>query len=89
MELSQSLPGTEKYVIQATHARVMKDNKKAIEAYEKLAKSMPDNSDVELALGSLYSETGAYEKRAPSCPSFWSLILRTPRPCGKGALSKL
>jgi tetratricopeptide (TPR) repeat protein/predicted Ser/Thr protein kinase len=62
VELSQSSPGTEKYVIQATHARVMKDNKKAIEAYEKLAKSMPDNSDVELTLGSLYSDTGAYDK---------------------------
>jgi eukaryotic-like serine/threonine-protein kinase len=62
VELSQSLPGTERYVIQATHARVMKDNKKAIEAYENLAKSLPDNSDVELALGGLYTDTGAYDK---------------------------
>jgi tetratricopeptide (TPR) repeat protein/predicted Ser/Thr protein kinase len=62
VELSQQLPLAEKYVIQATHARVIKDNKKAIEAYENLAKSMPDNSDVESALGSLYTETGAYDK---------------------------
>ncbi len=62
VELSQQLPLAEKYLIQATHARVMKDNKKAIEAYENLAKSMPDNSDVELALGSLYTDTGAYDK---------------------------
>jgi eukaryotic-like serine/threonine-protein kinase len=62
VDLSQQLPLAEKYLIQATHARVMKDNKKAIEAYEKLATSMPDNSDVESALGSLYTETGAYDK---------------------------
>jgi serine/threonine protein kinase/tetratricopeptide (TPR) repeat protein len=62
VELSQQLPLAEKYLIQATHARVMKDNKKAIEAYETLAKSMPDNSDVESALGSLYTDTGAYDK---------------------------
>jgi len=62
IELSQSLPIAEKYLIQAAHARVIKDNKKAIEAYENLAKSMPDNSDVESALGSLYTETGAYDK---------------------------
>ncbi len=62
VELSEPLPLAEKYLIQATHARVIKDNKKAIEAYENLAKSMPDSSDVESALGSLYTETGAYEK---------------------------
>jgi len=62
VDLSQQLPMAEKYLIQATHARVMKDNKKAIEAYELLAKSMPDNSDVESALGSLYTETGDYVK---------------------------
>jgi serine/threonine protein kinase/tetratricopeptide (TPR) repeat protein len=62
MQLSESLPITEKYVIQAAHARVMKDNQKAVEAYENLAKSMPDDSDVELAMASLYTETGAYDK---------------------------
>jgi eukaryotic-like serine/threonine-protein kinase len=61
VDLSQQLPAAEKYLIQATHARVMKDNKKAIEAYETLAKSMPGNSDIEAALGSLYTETGSYD----------------------------
>jgi len=60
LELSQSLPVAEKYLIEATHARVIKDNKKAIEAFENLAKSMPENSDVESALGGLYTETGNY-----------------------------
>ena len=60
LDLSQSLPVAEKYLIEATHARVTKDNKKAIEAFENLAKSMPENSDVESALGGLYTETGNY-----------------------------
>ncbi|MFZ0736941.1 MAG: tetratricopeptide repeat protein [Candidatus Acidiferrales bacterium] len=62
VDLSQQLPMAEKYLIQATHARVMNDNKKAIEAYENLAKSMPEDSDLELALGSLYADTGSYDE---------------------------
>jgi tetratricopeptide (TPR) repeat protein len=61
-ELSDSLPPAEKYLVQAIYARTVKNNKKAIEAYENLAKIMPDNSDVESALGSLYSESGDYDK---------------------------
>jgi len=62
LELSQQLPATERYLIEANHARVMKDNKKAIEAYENLSKTSPDNADVEYTLGSLYSDKGDYEK---------------------------
>ena len=62
VDLSQPLPIAEKYLIQATHARVTKDNKKAIEAYEDLARSMPDNADVEFALSALYTEAGEYDK---------------------------
>src|SRR5207237_4511853 len=54
IELAQQLPVTEKYLIQANNARIMKDNAKGIEAYENLAKSMPDNTDVQFALGSVY-----------------------------------
>jgi tetratricopeptide (TPR) repeat protein len=39
---------------------VIKDNKRAIEAYENLAKSMPENSDVESGLADLYTATGNY-----------------------------
>ncbi|HEX3819282.1 MAG TPA: tetratricopeptide repeat protein, partial [Candidatus Sulfotelmatobacter sp.] len=60
IELSQSLPPVEKYLIEAAHARVVKDNKRAVEAYENLAKSMPENSDVESGLGELYTATGNY-----------------------------
>jgi eukaryotic-like serine/threonine-protein kinase len=62
LDLSEQLPVTEKYLIEANHARVMKDNKKAIEAYENLARISPDNADVEYALGSLYEEKGDYDK---------------------------
>jgi len=61
-DLSEGLPLAEKYLIQASYARILKDDKKAIEAYENLAKSSPDNLDVQYALGSLYQEEGDYEK---------------------------
>jgi serine/threonine protein kinase/tetratricopeptide (TPR) repeat protein len=60
--LSVELPVAEKLLIQASHARVMKDNKKAIQAYENLAPSMPASTDVEFALATLYTDVGDYEK---------------------------
>jgi eukaryotic-like serine/threonine-protein kinase len=62
VELSQQLPMAEKYLIEATHARVTKDTTKAIEAYENLAKTFPDNTDVEYALGTLFAERGDFDK---------------------------
>jgi tetratricopeptide (TPR) repeat protein len=62
MELSDQLPKAEKYLIQANHWRVMKDPKKAIEAYENLAKTFPQDTDVLYALGSLYVDQGDYAK---------------------------
>jgi tetratricopeptide (TPR) repeat protein len=62
LELSQQLPLAEKYLIEANHAYIMKDNKKAIEAFENLAKTSPDNTDVEYTLGSLYLDHGDYDK---------------------------
>jgi eukaryotic-like serine/threonine-protein kinase len=61
VDLSQQLPTAEKYLIAATNARIVKDNKKAIESYEDLSKIFPDNEDVEYALGSLYVEKGDYD----------------------------
>lgn len=62
VELSQNLPLAQKYFINASLARVTKNNSKAIEEYENLAKRMPDNSDVERSLGGLYTDTGEYDK---------------------------
>jgi eukaryotic-like serine/threonine-protein kinase len=65
LELSQQLPMAEKYLIEAGHARVMKDTKKAIEAYENLAKTAPGNNDIQHALGRLYLDIGDLEKARP------------------------
>ncbi|MGB2668002.1 MAG: tetratricopeptide repeat protein [Candidatus Acidiferrum sp.] len=62
VELDSQLPLAEKYLIEANHARVVKDNKKAIETYEKLAASLPGDTDVQFALGSLYLDTGQFDK---------------------------
>ena len=62
VELAESLPVREKYEIGASHARIMKDYPKAIEAYENLAKASPDDTDVQFTLGSLYQDTGEFQK---------------------------
>jgi serine/threonine protein kinase/Tfp pilus assembly protein PilF len=61
IDLSQQLPEAERYLIEANHARIVKDNAKAIRAYENLAKSAPDNTDVEYALANLYSDKGDFD----------------------------
>ena len=61
VELSVQLPVAEKLLIEASHAQIVRDNKKAIQAYESLAQSMPASTDVEYAL-SLYSDAGEYDK---------------------------
>jgi len=62
VDLSQNLPLAQRYFIEASLARVSKDNPKAIAAYENLAKSFPDNLDVQFALGSLNEDAGDLDK---------------------------
>jgi eukaryotic-like serine/threonine-protein kinase len=62
VDLSQNLPLAQRYFIEASLARVTKDSQKAIAAYENLAKSFPDNLDVQFALGSLYEDAGDLDK---------------------------
>jgi len=62
VDLSQSLPVAQRYFLEASLARITKDNHKAIAAYENLAKSFPDNLDVQFALGSLYEDDGDLDK---------------------------
>lgn len=62
VELSQNLPLAQRYFIDASLARVTKDNAKAIAAYGNLEKSFPDNLDVLFALGSLYEDSGNLDK---------------------------
>jgi tetratricopeptide (TPR) repeat protein len=65
VDLAQKLPAAEKYLIQANHARIMKDTNKAIESYQTLAKTLPGNTDVQYELGGLYISSGDYEKARP------------------------
>jgi len=62
VELSEKLPPQEKYRISASHARIMKDYQKAIASYENLAKAVPGDTEVQIALGGLYEDTGSYER---------------------------
>ncbi len=62
VDLSQNLAPREKYLIVASHARIIKDYPKAIEAFENLAKASPGDSDVQFTLGRLYEDTGAFQK---------------------------
>ena len=59
---SENLPLPEQYLISASHARIMKNNKQAMDAYENLAKSWPSDVDVQYNLGTLYVSTGDYAK---------------------------
>ena len=63
LDLSQSLPlQGERYFVEAIHADVTYDSNRAIQAYENLTKILPDNGDVEYALGSLYLDQAEYDK---------------------------
>ncbi len=60
--LSDALPPRERYLILANHARVVNDTRKAIDAYENLARVSPDDPDVQFTLASLYETSGALDK---------------------------
>jgi tetratricopeptide (TPR) repeat protein/predicted Ser/Thr protein kinase len=62
VDLGQNLPRDEKYLIEANHFRISKDYAKAAEAFQNLAKVLPDNSDIQSALGSIYENSGDFAK---------------------------
>ena len=62
VDLSESLPPQEKYRIVASHAQIMKDYPKAIEAYENMANVLPDDTHVQFILAGLYEDTSAFDK---------------------------
>ena len=61
VDLSGQLSPYEKYLIEANYARVVNDTKKAIAAYENLAKVAPNDSSILFDLGSLYEGAGALD----------------------------
>jgi serine/threonine protein kinase/tetratricopeptide (TPR) repeat protein len=60
--LSQNLPEAEKYLISAIRFQITKNFPEAIKAYENLAKTSPDDTDVQSALAALYEEAGDLTK---------------------------
>jgi eukaryotic-like serine/threonine-protein kinase len=60
VELSDSLPAGERYLIEANNARINNDLPKAIAAYEKLAAGNPGDTDVQFALAGLYEQASNY-----------------------------
>jgi serine/threonine protein kinase/tetratricopeptide (TPR) repeat protein len=60
VELSDSLPAHEKNLIEANNARITNDSEKAIQAYEKLEKDNPEDTDVQFALAGLYEQTSNF-----------------------------
>jgi tetratricopeptide (TPR) repeat protein len=62
VDLSGNLPAQERFLIQGIRAQTTNDNKKATEAYESLAKMLPEDPDVQLALAGLYNTAGSIDK---------------------------
>ena len=62
VDLSQSLPDAEKYLIAAMRAQIARNLPDAIAAYTKLAKASPSNTDVQAALADLYEQSGDLAK---------------------------
>ncbi len=76
VDLSETLPVQEKYLIAAIHAQTSNDTQKAIEAYESLAKVLPEDSDVQFALAGLYSTAGSFDKAREY---YGKLLARDPK----------
>ncbi|HTU32763.1 MAG TPA: tetratricopeptide repeat protein, partial [Candidatus Acidoferrum sp.] len=62
VELADTLPQREKYLIAASDASIQHDYPKAIEYYENLTKSAPDDPEFQYKLGVLYEDTGTFDK---------------------------
>jgi len=62
VDLSDKVSPQEKYLIAAIHAQTSNDSQKAIQAYENLAKILPDDSDVQSALARLYEDARSADK---------------------------
>src|SRR5207253_9856941 len=76
VDLSDKVSPQEKYLIQAGDAWVGRDYGKAIESYEKLAKILPDDSDVQYALARAYEESSSFDKGRVS---YEKLLARDPK----------
>ena len=88
VELSDNLPAQEKYLIQADHYKILKDDPKAIETYESFAKVSPNDADVLFNLGALYEDSSSYDKAREEYAKVLALDpKRVEGPAGHGACS--
>jgi eukaryotic-like serine/threonine-protein kinase len=62
MTLGQSLPAEEKDLIAATHATIIKDVDKAIEAYGRLVQARPADAQLHFELAKLYEAKGTFDR---------------------------
>jgi eukaryotic-like serine/threonine-protein kinase len=62
VDLSTSLPESERYLIAGMHARIVKDTATAIDAYGKLLAILPNQEEALFDLAGVYDQTGALDK---------------------------
>ncbi len=62
MELSETLPAQEKYLIAANHARITNNIQKGIESYENLVKISPDDPDAQFSLAALHEAADSFDQ---------------------------
>jgi len=60
MELSESLPAQERYLIKANDAEINNNTQNAIDAYQQLAAANPSDTDVQFALARLYEQNSDF-----------------------------
>jgi len=60
MQLGETLPAAERYLIEANNAEINNNTQKAIDAYQQLAAANPSDTDVQFALAKLYERSGDY-----------------------------
>jgi len=60
-QLSTELPDYERLLIAASHAQIVNDFPRAIEAYEQLSQAAPENLETDFELAQLYDEVGAFD----------------------------
>ena len=73
VNLSESLPQPERNLINARHAKIMKDYPKAIAAYENLVKSSPGDTTYLFQLADLYENAGELDKARETLAKLQSL----------------
>jgi eukaryotic-like serine/threonine-protein kinase len=61
LDLSETLPAQERYLIEADNARINHNTQKAIDAYQQLASADPSDTEVQFALAGLYEQQGNYK----------------------------